>query len=54
MKSNPISRLLSIHLPILQAPMGRTAPPALAAAMSNAGGLGMLGTSRDTPRGHGG
>lgn len=29
--------------------MGRAAPPALAAAVTNAGGLGMLGTSWDAP-----
>lgn len=50
MKTNRITGLLSIRYPILQAPMGRTAPPALAAAVTNAGGLGMLGTSWDTPK----
>ncbi|HVY06418.1 MAG TPA: nitronate monooxygenase [Burkholderiales bacterium] len=49
MKTNPIAELLRIRLPILQAPMGRTAPPELAAAVTNAGGLGMLGTSWDDP-----
>jgi nitronate monooxygenase len=49
MTENPITRLLAIRLPILQAPMGRTAPPELAAAVTNAGGLGMLGTSWDAP-----
>ena len=44
-----IADLLSIRYPIFQAPMGRTAPPELAAAVTNAGGLGMLGTSWDTP-----
>jgi nitronate monooxygenase len=34
--------LLNIELPIIQAPMGGVASPALAAAVSNAGGLGML------------
>ena len=34
--------LLGIELPIIQAPMGGAAGPALAAAVSNAGGLGML------------
>jgi len=33
---------LGIELPIVQAPMGGAAGPALAAAVSNAGGLGML------------
>jgi nitronate monooxygenase len=44
----PPCRLLGIEYPIFQAPMGRTAPPALAAAVSNCGGLGMLGTSWDS------
>lgn len=34
--------ILSIELPILQAPMSRVAGPALVAAVSNAGGLGIL------------
>ncbi|HKB84394.1 MAG TPA: nitronate monooxygenase [Burkholderiales bacterium] len=50
MKTNRIAELLSIRYPIFQAPMGRTAPPRLAAAVTNAGGLGMLGTSWDAPR----
>src|ERR1051325_5730952 len=33
---------LGIELPIIQAPMGGAAGPGLAAAVSNAGGLGML------------
>jgi len=37
--------LLGIELPIVQAPMGGAANPALAAAVSNAGGLGMLALS---------
>lgn len=37
---------LGIELPIIQAPMGGAAGPALAAAVSNAGGLGMLALSR--------
>ena len=49
MKINRITELLSIRFPSLQAPMGRTAPPRLAAAVANAGGLGMLGTSWDAP-----
>jgi NAD(P)H-dependent flavin oxidoreductase YrpB (nitropropane dioxygenase family) len=49
MENNRILRLLDIRFPIFQAPMGRTAPPELAAAVSNAGGLGMLGTSWDAP-----
>ena len=49
MKTNRVADLLSIRYPIFQAPMGRTAPPRLAAAVTNAGGLGMLGTSWDAP-----
>ena len=40
MKKNRIAELLSIRYPIFQAPMGRTAPPQLAAAVTNAGGVG--------------
>jgi nitronate monooxygenase len=44
----PLCDLLHIALPIVQAPMGRLTTPALAAAVSNAGGLGMLGMSLRT------
>ncbi len=37
-----ICSLLNIELPIIQAPIGRCASPALAAAVSNAGGLGAI------------
>ncbi len=37
--------LLGIEVPIIQAPIGNAATPALAAAVSNAGGLGMLSLS---------
>jgi len=37
-----LCELLGIELPIIQAPMGGAVGPALAAAVSNAGGLGML------------
>ncbi len=37
-----LTRLLSIDIPIIQAPMGGAAGPKLAAAVSNAGGLGTL------------
>ena len=37
-----LTRLLDIDLPIIQAPIGSSAIPALAAAVSNAGGLGTL------------
>ena len=40
---------LNIELPIIQAPMGGASCPALAAAVSNAGGLGMLALSWHPP-----
>ena len=36
-------KLLDIRLPILQAPMAGVSTPAMAAAVSNAGGLGAIG-----------
>ena len=36
---------LGIDVPIVQAPIGRVSSPELAAAVSNVGGLGMLGLS---------
>lgn len=44
----PFTRLLGIRHPIVSAPMGRTALPELAAAVTNAGGLGGLVFSWDT------
>ncbi|MEE9249962.1 MAG: nitronate monooxygenase [Alphaproteobacteria bacterium] len=41
--------LLGIEHPIIQAPMAGSATPALAAAVSNAGGLGSLGCGTMTP-----
>jgi nitronate monooxygenase len=41
--------LLEIEHPIIQAPMAGSATPALAAAVSNEGGLGSLGCSSMTP-----
>jgi nitronate monooxygenase len=41
----PLTRRLGIDVPVVQAPIGRLSGPALAAAVSNAGGLGMLGVS---------
>ena len=41
----PICDSLGIQLPIVQAPMGGASCPELAAAVSNAGGLGMLALS---------
>lgn len=38
----PLCDLLGIELPVLQAPMGGVTSPELVAAVSNAGGLGML------------
>src|SRR5689334_10181888 len=40
---------LGIELPVVQAPMGGAAGPQLAAAVSNAGGLGMLPLSWHPP-----
>ncbi|PTQ68225.1 nitronate monooxygenase family protein [Pseudomonas sp. GV071] len=39
---NDLNALLGIPLPIIQAPMAGTATPAMAAAVSNAGGLGSI------------
>lgn len=41
--SNALTERLNLKYPIFQAPMGSTSTPALAAAVSNAGGLGGLG-----------
>lgn len=41
--SNPLLSLLNIELPILQSPMVGVSTPKLAAAVSNAGGLGAIG-----------
>lgn len=43
----PFCRLVGIPLPIVQAPIGGMAVPELAAAVSNAGGLGMLSVTWD-------
>src|SRR4051812_36021071 len=44
-------RLFGIEIPIVQAPIGGQTTPALAAAVSNAGGLGTLsGTWREPQR----
>jgi nitronate monooxygenase len=43
--------LLGIQLPIIQAPMAGISTPALAAAVSNAGGLGFLGLGAATASG---
>jgi nitronate monooxygenase len=41
--SNPLLKRLGIRLPIIQAPMAGTSTPAMAAVVTNAGGLGSLG-----------
>jgi nitronate monooxygenase len=45
----PLLDQLGIDLPIIQAPIGRAATPGLAAAVSNAGGLGSLALSWTDP-----
>jgi nitronate monooxygenase len=42
MLTTKLTRLLKIETPIIQAPIGSASCPALVAAVSNAGGLGML------------
>src|ERR1700752_2895879 len=42
-KDQSLLKMLSISKPIIQAPMAGVSTPALAAAVSNAGGLGSLG-----------
>lgn len=46
--STPLTTLLGIRVPIIQAPIGSFSCPALAAAVSEAGGLGMLALSWDS------
>lgn len=41
----PVCDLLGIDVPLVQAPIGRASCPELAAAVSNAGALGMLGAA---------
>jgi nitronate monooxygenase len=41
--SNPLTERLKLKFPIIQAPMGIVTTPAMAAAVSNAGGLGGIG-----------
>ena len=47
--STVLTDLLSIQTPIVQAPMSSAATPALAAAVSNAGGLGMISGTWQEP-----
>jgi nitronate monooxygenase len=49
-KASRLPELLGARYPIFQAPMGRSASPELAAAVCEAGGVGMLGTSWDSPQ----
>ena len=50
MLTTRFTELVGCSVPIQQAGMGAVAPPELAAAVSEAGGLGMLGMAR--PGGH--
>lgn len=47
--STPLTTLLGISAPVIQAPIGSFSCPALAAAVSEAGGLGTLALSWDSP-----
>ena len=46
---NPLCRMLAIRYPICQAGMYQVAYASLAAAVSNAGGLGMIGSAYMPP-----
>jgi len=46
---NKLIEHLKISYPIIQGPMSGASPPALVAAVSNAGGLGSLGAAQMTP-----
>src|SRR5215207_5638597 len=46
MLTTRFTELVGCTVPIQQAGMGAVSPPELVAAVSNAGGLGMLGTAR--------
>ncbi|MFC3650059.1 NAD(P)H-dependent flavin oxidoreductase [Dyella humi] len=47
---SPLLDLLGIELPIIQAPMAGVSSPAMAAAVSNSGGLGSLGVGAMTAK----
>ena len=47
--TTPLCSLLGIDVPVIQAPIGAASTPELAAAVSNAGGLGMLAQTFHTP-----
>lgn len=49
MLPNSVCKLLNIRYPIIQAGMAGQTTPELVAAVSNAGGLGILGATRMTP-----
>src|SRR5215212_1059491 len=49
MLSTPLCKLLNIRYPIIQAGMSGFTTPELVAAVSNAGGLGILGAARMSP-----
>lgn len=46
----PLCEALGIQVPVVQAPVGSACTPQLAAAVSNAGGLGMLAITWMTAR----
>ena len=48
-KSNKLTELLGIHVPIIQAPMAGSTTPELAAQVTNTGGLGSLGCAFLSP-----
>jgi Nitronate monooxygenase len=50
LQMTPFCRRLGLTAPVVQAPIGSASTPELAAAVSNAGGLGMLALSW-TPEG---
>ncbi len=47
--NTPLCHLLHLDVPIIQAPIGGATTPALAAAVSNAGGLGTLAVTWQSP-----
>ena len=49
MKQNRLAERLGIEVPLIQAPMAAVSTPEMAAAVSNAGGLGMLVSAMMTP-----
>lgn len=47
--NNPLCKMLNIRYPIIQAGMAGSTTPELVAAVSNAGGLGIVGAARLMP-----